>query len=143
MEVVWLKSQGKAPAEISQLARVSVATVYRYLGEYRAGGIEQVKTVKFYRPTSELVAHQSTIEAYLRAHPPASIKEAAHQIEQLTGVKRGPTQVSEFLKKLGLKRRKVGMLPAKADPEVQAQFKQEVLEPLLDEAKAGKKKSIL
>lgn len=142
MEVVWLKSQGKAPQEISQLASVSVATVYRYLAEYRTGGLEKLKALHLYRPASELVAHQKTIEAHFRAHPPASMKEAVHLIEQLTGIKRGKTQVSQFLKAIGLKRRKVGMIPAKADPAAQALFKTETLEPLLEEAKIGKKKSI-
>lgn len=143
MEVVWLKSQGKTPREISQLASVAVSTVYRYLAEYRVGGLEKLKTVNLYRPQSELMAHQSTIEAHFRAQPPASLKEAAHRIEQLTGIRRGETQVRQFLKAIGLKRRKVGMMPAKADPAAQAQFKADSLEPLLEDAKAGKKKSIL
>jgi hypothetical protein len=42
-----------------------------------------------------------------------------------------------FLKHLGIKRRKVGMIPAKADTEKQAQFKQAELEPRLAEAQAG------
>lgn len=142
MEVLWLKSQGKTPQEISQLASVSMATVYRYLAQYRAGGIEKLKAVNLYRPTSELMAHQGTIEASFEMRPPASMKEAAHRMEELTGVKRGQTQVSQFLKRIGLKRRKVGMIPAKADPEAQAEFKQSELEPLLAAAKAGKKKSI-
>jgi transposase len=93
MEVVWLKSQGQAPDEISQLASVSVATVYRYLAEFRTGGLEQLKQLNLYRPKSELVAHQKTIEARFRDQPPASMKEAAQRIEQLTGIKRGKTQV--------------------------------------------------
>lgn len=142
MEVLWLKSQGKAPQEISQLASVSLSTVYRYLEQYRDGGIEKLKAINLHRPLSELVGHQGTIEEDFRANPPASMKEAVHRIEQLTGVKRGQTQVSEYLKRIGLKRRKVGMIPAKADPVAQAKFKEEQLEPVLEEAKAGKKKSI-
>ena len=143
MEVLWLKSQGKAPQEISQLASVSLSTVYRYLEQYRMGGIEKLKEIKLHRPMSELIGHQGTIEADFRANPPASMKEAAHRIEKLNGVKRGQTQVSEYLKRIGLKRRKVGMIPAKADPEAQAKFKAEKLEPVLEAAKDGKKKSIL
>lgn len=37
MEVLWLKSQGKAAPEISQLANVSLSSVYRYLGQYQRG----------------------------------------------------------------------------------------------------------
>lgn len=143
MEVLWLKSQGKVPQEISELASVSVATVYRYLGEYRTGGIAGLKVIKLYRPQSNLVAHTSTIKAEFESRPPATMKEAVDRIEKLTGIKRSRPQVSQFLKSIGLKRRKVGMIPAKADPEAQAKFKAEELEPVLEEAKAGKKKSIL
>ncbi len=139
MEVLWLKSQGKAPQKSASWPACHLSTVYRYLGQYRSGGIEQLKVLKLNRPQSDLVAYTSTIEAEFQAHPPASMKEAAHRIAELTGIKRSETQVSQFLKSIGLKRRKVGMIPAKANPEAQAKFKAEQLEPLLDEAKAGKK----
>jgi transposase len=143
MEVVWLKSLGKPEPEISQLAQVSLTTVYRYLASYRAGGIEQLKEVPFYRPQSALAEHKQKIETYFLEHPPVTMKEAAHQLEELTGIKRSEPQVSQFLKRLGIKRRKVGMLPAKADPEKQTRFKQEQLEPVLAAAKQGEKKSTL
>ncbi len=40
---------------------------------------------------------------------------------------------------MGMRCLKVGFLPAKADPEVQSQYKQEKLSPRLEEAKAGKR----
>ena len=86
--------------------------------------------------------HKQRIETYFRAHPPATIKQAMATIEKLTGLKRSETQVEKFLKSIGLKCRKVGMLPAKADPEKQAEFKQEKLEPVLEEAKAGQRKEL-
>jgi transposase len=143
MEVVWLKSLGKDVPEISKIAHVSITTVYRYLASYRAGGIEKLKEVTFYRPQSDFVEHKTQIEAYFRDHPLATIKEAAHRLEALTGIKRSEPQVSRFLKSLGLKRRKVGMIPAKADTEKQTTFKQEQLEPVLEAARQGKKKSTL
>jgi len=143
MEVVWLKSLGKSEREISQIANVSVTTVYRYLASYRSGGLEQLKELTFYRPQSALVEHKLKIEAYFLEHPPATMKEAAHQLEALTGIKRSEPQVSQFLQALGIKRRKVGMIPAKADPDKQATFKQDQLEPVLDAAQQGQKKSIL
>lgn len=143
MEVVWLKSLGKEEREISQIANVSLTTVYRYLASYRAGGIEKLKEVTFYRPQSDFVEHKAQIEAYFLKDPPATMKEAAHRLEELTGIKRSEPQVSQFLKTLGVKRRKVGMIPAKADTEKQATFKREQLEPVLDAAQQGKKKSTL
>ena len=143
MEVIWLKSLGKEVPEISQIANVSIPTVYRYLASYRAGGIEKLKALNFYRPQSELVKHKPQIEAAFLAHPPATIKEAAHRLAALTGIKRSEPQVSQFLKSLGIKRRKVGMIPAKADVEQQATFKHAQLEPVLAAAQQGQKKSTL
>jgi len=65
----------------------------------------------------------NSLEEYFRVNPPASIKEAQSEIEELTGIKRSETQVREFLKKkLHLRCRKIGMIPAKADPDVQAAY---------------------
>jgi len=143
MEVLWLKSQGLNVPEVSRLADVSPATVYRYIGEYREGGVEQLKVLNFYRPESELTPYGDLIAAHFREQPPATIKEASHVIERLTGLKRSETQIRQFLLNLGLKRRKVGMIPAKADPAEQERFRLEELEPVLEAAKEGKKKSTL
>jgi len=94
--------------------------------------------VHFYRPESELQAHAATLAAHFRDHLPATVKEAMSEIEALTGIKRSETQVRQFLKKLGLRRCKVGMLPAKADSEAQATFLEEQIAPRLAEAQAGK-----
>ena len=69
MAALWLKSQGVAHHEISRLTRISATTLTRYLREYQEGGLEALKTVRFYRPQSELTAHQGTLEDYFRQHP--------------------------------------------------------------------------
>jgi transposase len=117
----------------------SKATFYRYLHEYQAGGVEKLQELNFHRLQSPLVEHKRTLEGYFREHPSATRAEAAARIEELTGVKRGPTQTRKFLKKLGMKPRKVGQIPAKADVKEQEGFKEEQLEPRLAEAKAGQR----
>ncbi len=99
MEVLWLKSQGLPHAQIAQLAGVSENTMRDYFRLYDEGGLEKLKEVHVYRPASALDAHYSSLEAYFRANPPASIKEAQSEIEALTGIKRSESQVREFLKK--------------------------------------------
>lgn len=140
MEALWLKSQGLPHEEISRLTAISKATLWRYLKIYQAGGLESLKEITFYQPISELKAHQETIETHFRKHPPATIKEACAKIEELTGIRRSDTQVRKFLKGLRMKCRKIGTIPAKADPEVQETFKKEKLEPALEQAKMGKRK---
>lgn len=139
IEALWLKSQGEKHKRIAQLTGVSINVVTQYFKEYKGGGIEKVKELNFYRPQSNLVEHQQTIENYFRDHPPATIKEAMSVIEKLTGIKRSEKQVNKFLKKIGLKRRKVGMVPSKADIDEQENFKEKTLEPRLKEAKEGKR----
>jgi len=99
MEALWLKSHGLAHGLIAQLVGVSENTLRDYFQMYLEGGIEKLKEVNFYRPASELGQHVTSLEAYFRDNPPASIKEAQSEIEALTGIQRSETQVREFLKK--------------------------------------------
>ena len=99
MEVLWLKSHGLPHEQIARLAGVSENTIRDYFLLYQAGGLDKLKEVNLYRPTSELDAHSTSLEEHFRHHPPATIKEAQHEIEQLTGIKRSETQVRTFLKK--------------------------------------------
>ncbi len=122
MEALYLKSQGFAHREIAQMIRVSEPTVLSYLRAYQAGGIEQLKALTFYRPESELKQHQDSLEAYFREHPPQSLAQAASKIAELTGIERSREQVRHFLKGMGMSCRRVGVIPAKADPKVQAEF---------------------
>ena len=140
MEVLWLKSNRLPHNQITKLAGISPNTLINYLRMFNEGGVENLRKINFYRPTSKLDLFTDTIEAYFKEHPPATIKEAMSKIEELTGIKRSETQVRNFITKIGLKRRKVGMIPAKADLEEQEKFKNEELEPRLEEAKKGERK---
>lgn len=139
MEVLWLKSHGLSHQEICELAGISSRTLQRYLHAYQEGGIEKLREITFYKPQSELLQHVGTIEAYFRENPPATIKEAMAKIEELTGIKRSVKRIREFLKSIGIKRRKVSMIPSKADPDKQETFKKEELEPRLKEAKLNQR----
>jgi transposase len=123
MEVLYLKSQGLPGEQIQRLCAISKATYYRYLQEYRTGGLGQLKEVSVSSRKSELAEYRGTLEAYLIAHPPATVAEAQAKIAALTGIQRGPTQVRQFLHTLGMKPRKVGTIPAKANVEAQEAFK--------------------
>ena len=122
MEVLYLRSQGVANQEIIRLCNISKATFHRYLQEYLEGRIERLTEVNFHRPQSKLAGHRAALEGYFREHPPATIGEACARIEQLTGITRKPTQVRQFMKSLGMKPLRVGMIPAKADVEAQEEF---------------------
>lgn len=139
MEALYLMSQGVPCASVAQWLEVSRGTLTNYRNEYRAGGVVALQSVNFYRPQSALEAHRETVTAHFAAHPPATIKQACAVLEERTGVKRAPTQVRQFLHHCGLRCRRVGSLPAKADPVVPAEFLQTQLQPRLDEAVAGER----
>jgi transposase len=123
MEVVLLKAKGLSSEQIAYCAGICPNTVRSYLREYEQGGIEVLKQVRFRQPQSELQEHKTTLEAHFREHPPTSIAQATHVIEQLTGIKRSEVQVGIFLKKMGMKRLKTYAIPAKCDVEEQETFK--------------------
>jgi len=99
MEALWLKSHGLAHGQIAQLVNITENTLRAYFQLYLEGGVEQLKEVAIQGPESALQEHYASLEAYFRANPPATIKEAQNKIEALTGIKRSETQVREFLKK--------------------------------------------
>jgi len=122
MEALYLKSQGYLHREIAALLRVSGPTVTHYFRDYQTGGIDQLKELTFYRPQSDLKQHQASLEAHFREHPPQSLVQATAMIAELTGIHRSREQVRHFLKSLGMRCRRVGIIPAKADPEAQEEF---------------------
>lgn len=123
MEVVWLKSQGVAHKDICRLANLCSTTVTAYVREYKEGGIEALKTLHFKGQPSDLETYRGTLEEHFRQHPPTSTKAAMAEIERLTGLKRSPESVRQFMIRIGMKCRKAGMVPAKADLEAQETFK--------------------
>lgn len=141
--VVYLKSQKLKHKEISQLCRLSKASVTQYLKMYRDGGMEGLKKWGYTGKENELLAHEHTLRDYFRAHPPRNVAQARAAIEDITGITRSPTQIGVFLKRIGMNARKVGFVPGKAtDPEHQKKqedFLNEQLKPRLEEAKRGER----
>lgn len=122
MEALYLKSQGYPHWEIAQLMRVTKPTLLSYFRDYQSGGIAQLKELTFHQPQSELKQHQESLEAYFQEHPPKSLAQASAKIAELTGIVRSREQVRVFLKSMGMRCRRVGVLPAKADPDQQEEF---------------------
>ena len=143
MEALYLKSQKLPHQDICRLCRISRTTLSLYLKTYLNGGIESLKQLAYQGQSSQLNQHEKTIEEYFRQNPPRNSAEASVVIEKLTGIKRSPTQIRQFMVRIGMKTRKIGYLPGKAtNPDKiqeQEEFRQEKLEPLLAEAREGKR----
>lgn len=99
MEALWLKSHKLPHEEIAKLVGVCENTIRDYFQLYQEGGVEKLKYLHYNCPTSKLAEHVTSLETHFKEHPPSSIKQAQHDIEVLTGIKRGPTQVRKFCKK--------------------------------------------
>jgi transposase len=56
-------------------------------------------------------AYRDLIRESFEKHPVRTVAEACDRIFQLTGLRRGPSQVRKFLKDLGLKFQRVRMIP--------------------------------
>jgi transposase len=145
MEVLWLKHQGLAHVVIARLAGVSRSSVQRYLHEFRTGGLTAVRRYPWKGRRGVLDGHRVALEEYFGQHPPRSVEEARHVIEQQTGVRRGQTQVRRFLRRLGLQPRRVAAVPlppkvtAEDHARTQRRFLEEELAPVLAEARAGRR----
>jgi transposase len=123
MEALLLKAKGLPHHQIAQCVGISENTLRTYFKQYHQGGVAVLQQLNFYRPASQLQDHRHSLEEFFRANPPATISQAVKQIEELTGLKRSPTQVGLFLRKLGLKRLKTSSVPAKFDQQQQTTFK--------------------
>lgn len=112
-EVLYLKALGFSHADIQAISRISRPTLATYLKEYKTNGFDSIQELNFYKPKSELDEHIAEMKKYFEEHPPQNSNEAQMIIEEKTGIKRSPTQIREFLKRMKMKIRKVGFVPGK------------------------------
>ena len=138
-DVVWLKSNNLPHQEIARLVGVTENTVRNYLYQYRDGGIDRLCEVRYSQPVSELDKYEDRITDHFIENPPATAAEARSMIIELTGIERSLTQVRQFMKRIGMRHLRTGVLPGKADPKKQEDFKNNELEPPLREARAGER----
>jgi transposase len=145
LEVLWLKQHGFTHEEIAALAGASRSTVQRALSAYVEGGLDRIRRAPAREARSELDKHLVSVEELFLEHPPRSVKEARHLIEQHTGIRRGLTQVRRFLHRLEMKPRKVAAIPIPPKSTLedhvknQAEFLENELEPRLEEARQGRR----
>jgi transposase len=114
MDALHLKSKGLNNNTICDLLDICDNTLLKYYRMYNSGGVEELRTIKFNRPQSQLLSHKENLEKYFNDNPPSSIREAAAKIKELTGIERKETQVRKFLKSIGFRCLQVGVVPAKA-----------------------------
>ena len=76
MEALWLKSHNLPHSQIAELVQISEETLRSYLRAYQEGGIENLKTIPWQGPESELFQHEGTLkEFFLKTVLPVSTRK--------------------------------------------------------------------
>jgi len=125
---------------IAKVLNISNNTVTSYLKEYRDGGIPTTLEDRSYRPSSGLEPFLDCVKCSFSAWPPQDVSDAIRRITLMTGVTLSESQVRKTLHKMGFKYRKTGVIPGKADPQLQLDFLDQKLSPRLEEAGKGERK---
>ena len=143
MLVLWLLHCGLTRQKAAEIVGLGRATVHRYVAAFREGGLDGLRRCDHHRPVSEMAAYRELIRESFEKQPVRTIAEACERIFQLTGLRRGPSQVRKFLKDMGLKFQRVRPDPRAAQKNLaehvrtQADFLETELKPRLDAAVAG------
>ena len=111
MLVLWLLHKGVTRQKAAEIVGVGRATVQRYVAAFRDGGLDGLRRWDPNRPESEMAAYRALIRESFEKQPVRTVAEACDRIFQLTGLRRGPSQVRKFLKNMGLKFQRVRMVP--------------------------------
>jgi transposase len=111
MLVLWLLHNGITRQNAAKIIGASRATVQRYVAAFREAGLEGLRQWNPNRPVSEMAAYRDMIRESFEKQPVCTVAEACERIFQLTGLRRGPSQVRKFLKDMGLKFLRVRPIP--------------------------------
>jgi transposase len=111
MLVLWLLHNGVTRQKTAEIVGVGRATVQRYVAAFREGGVDGLRQWNVPRPVSEMAAFRELIRESFEKQPARTVAEACDRIFHLTGLRRGPSQVRQFLKDMGLKFLRVRPIP--------------------------------
>ena len=111
MLVLRLLHNGVTRRKAAEIVGVGRATVQRFVAAFRDGGLDGLRRWDPNRPESEMAASRDLIRKSFAQQPVHTVAEACERVFQLTGLRRGPSQVRKFLKGLGLKFQRVRVIP--------------------------------
>jgi transposase len=134
--VIYLKGLGLSHKDIAAIVRVDQDTVTSYLKQYTQNGLEGLLEDNYRIPTCQLEPYIPQLKEIFEQEPPHTINHAIEIIFNNTGIRLKHSACRDFLKQIGLKRRRAGLVPGKAlDDEGQQRAQQEFhdnkLQPML------------
>src|SRR5450759_4276846 len=138
--VVYLRKKGYRREEVAELLRIDEYTVTNYTKKYDERGLPGLLEEKYHQPQSQLEPYTEQLKELFKKQLPIRSTQAIEMIDKETGICLKPSACRAFLKKIGMKCRRCGVVPGKAmedDKQRQAQqeFHDNQLQPILDEAK--------
>lgn len=141
---VYLRAKGYPRNVVADIARVDLDSVTNYVKRYTDGGLQGLLKDNYAAPKSRLEAHTGELKDLLEKKTPHTVNQAIAMVFEHTGIRLKHTACQAFLKKIGMKCRRCGLMPGKAldDPkqqEAQQAFHDNKLQPRLDEAKQGQR----
>lgn len=117
--MLWLHANDETVPRIAKLAQISEASARKYLRLYEKGGVALLETIGAHCPKSALDEYRDKIIKEFKKRSPATTKEAAKRIKDLTGVDRKPRAIEDDRKKIGMSCKKVAAVPGKANLDAQ------------------------
>jgi transposase len=138
LHAVYLKAVlGASNQHIGLLCDLHPNSVAHWVKAYRQQGFEVLTQNRYGTNASQLDGSRQSILESLQAQPPHSANQAVARIEELTGLRRSPCSVRRWMHKQGLRFRRLGHVPAKADPDKQQQGLEQDFRPHLERARQG------
>ena len=126
LHVLFFKAKNLSHQQICSLADISSPGLVEVLKKYAHGGLQAIMQTNWKPRRAALDDFREAIVNRFKENPPPSVKTAQAEIEKLTGIRRGQTQIRMFLRKIGMAPRKMAGIPAKADPVKQEEFKKKL-----------------
>ncbi|MFT4640885.1 MAG: transposase [Verrucomicrobiales bacterium] len=115
-------------------------SVSNYIAEFREGGLSATVEDRAYTPESSLEPYHGELEKSFREKPVGCAKQARARIAKLTGLTLSPSQVRRVILSMGMRYRKAGQIPGKADGQKQMDFLEKEPRPKLEEAARGERR---
>lgn len=135
---LYLKATlGWSNITISKVTGLSSNSISFWIKQYQKGGFNELLINSYGTNKSELANHATSLLSSFEQKPPMTASEAAERIFEATGINRSEQQVRVFMKRHGLKFIKCGHIPSKADNELQHQWVDTELKPVIAAAQQG------
>ena len=124
-------SNGRSPKTISEDLGVSLASIYRYIGQYQDGGTEELLGNHYKAYWGRLDSSQiAALRKEVKEHVYTDAKQVAKWILRTFGVKYTQQGVVDLLNRIGFTYKKTTEVPCEANADAQSEFMEELAKTL-------------